>query len=385
MKRILILGGGTGGTLVANLLVKKLKKTEAQITVVSVSRRHLYQPGWLYVPFGRQDPRTLSRPERKLLNKRVELVHGNVTALDVDKRVVTVKEHPEDQGQELTYDYLVLATGSVPTPEDVPGLTQGGHHFYTEEASWRLHAALEEFTGGTIIVGVGGLPYKCPVAPLEFTFLLEEYLTRRGLRDKTDLVYTFPINRVFTIESVAEVAQPMLEKRGVKIETFFNLEEVLPEQKLVRSMEGTELSYDLLVMIPPHRGAKFLQGHPIADAQGWVKTDRSTLQVREHPDIWALGDTTDLPISKAGSTAHFEAPVVVEQLTAALRGTSPDPRHAEYGGHVMCFLEAGYDKASILDFDYQHPPQVREPSTIMHWQKMAFNKAYWYLVPTGVI
>lgn len=380
MKRILILGGGTGGTLIANLLAKKLNKTEAQIAVVSASTRHLYQPGWLYVPFGRQDPRSLSRPERKLLNKRVALVHGNVTALDTEKRLVELED-----GQELTYDYLVLATGSVPTPEDVPGLVEGGHHFYTEEASWRLHVALEEFTGGTIVVGVGGLPYKCPVAPLEFTFLLDEYLTHRGLRDKTEIVYTFPINRVFTIESVAEAAQPMLEARGVKIETFFNLEEVLPEQKLVRSMEGTELRYELLVMVPPHRGAKFLQGHPIADAQGWVKTDRSTLHVKDHADIWALGDTTDLPISKAGSTAHFEAPVVVEQVVAAVRGTTPDARHAEYEGHVMCFLEAGYDKASLLDFDYLRAPQVHEATTIVHWQKMAFNKAYWYLVPTGVI
>jgi sulfide:quinone oxidoreductase len=379
MKRILILGGGTGGTLAANLLAKKLKAREAQIAVVSASARHMYQPGWLYVPFGKQDPRALSRSERKLLNRRVGLINGKVTTLDVDKREVKL-----DNGQDLTYDYLILATGSVPTPGDVQGLAEGGHHFYTEEASWRLHAALEEFRGGTIVVGVGGLPYKCPVAPLEFTFLLEEYLTRRGLRDRTELVYTFPLNRVFTIESVAEVAQPMLEQRGVRIETFFNLDEVLPEEKIARSMEGTDLNYDLLVMVPPHRGAAFLQGHTIADAQGWVKTDRATLQVTGHPDIWALGDTTDLPISKAGSTAHFEAPVIVEQIVAAVRGTVADPKHAEYEGHVMCFLEAGYDKASMLDFDYGRAPHVHEPTTIVHWEKMAFNKAYWYLVPTGV-
>lgn len=137
-------------------------------------------------------------------------------------------------------------------------------------------------------------------------------------------------------------------------------------------------------MIPPHRGAAFLQGHPIADPQGWIKTDRTTLQVKDHPDIWALGDTTDLPISKAGSTAHFEAPVIVEQIVADVRGTVADPKHAEYEGHVMCFLEAGYDKASMLDFDYGRAPQVHEPTTIVHWEKMAFNKAYWYLVPTGV-
>jgi sulfide:quinone oxidoreductase len=380
MKRILILGGGTGGTLAANLLARKLKKSEAQIAVVSASARHMYQPGWLYVPFGRQDPRKLSRPERDLLNKRVKLILGKVSALDTVKRQVTL-----ESGDELGYDYLIIATGSMPTPGEIPGLTEGGHHFYTEEAAWRLHAALEEFNGGTIVVGVGGLPYKCPVAPLEFTFLLEEFLTKRRLRDKTEIIYTFPINRVFTIESVAEKAQPLMEARGVKIETFFNLEEVVPGEKLVRSMEGTELNYDLLVMVPPHLGAPFLRGHAIADSQGWVKTDRQTLRVKDHDNIWALGDSTDLPISKAGSTAHFEAPVIVEQIVATLHGAEPDSRHAKYEGHVMCFLETGYDRASMLDFDYERPPEVREPNAIVHWQKMAFNKAYWYLVPTGVV
>jgi sulfide:quinone oxidoreductase len=380
MKRIVILGGGTGGTLAANLLARKLDREEAQISVVSASNRHMYQPGWLYVPFGRQDPRKLSRPERTLLNRRVRLVVDEVAALDTEHQLVTL-----ERGPALTYDYLIIATGSKPSPEDVPGLVEGGHHFYTEEAAWRLHAALEEFRGGIIVVGVGGLPYKCPVAPLEFTFLLEEFLTKRGLRQKTEIIYTFPINRVFTIPSVAEAAQPLLEERGVKIETFFNLEEVVPGEKLVRSMEGTEFKYDLLVMVPPHRGASFLQGHPIADPQGWVKTDRATLKIKGHENAWALGDATDLPISKAGSTAHFEAPVVVEQIVAGIRGTQVDPKHAEYGGHVMCFLETGYDRASMLDFDYSREPQVREPNHIVHWQKMAFNKAYWYLVPTGVV
>jgi sulfide:quinone oxidoreductase len=381
--RILVLGGGTGGTLIANLLAKKLRPSEANITLLSASPRHLYQPGWLYVPFGWQDPRSLSRSLKGLLNKRVKLEIGTVEGLDLEKHQVSFENNGEINA--LEFDYLVIATGSRVTPEDVPGLGEGGHHFYTEQAAWKLHAALEEFQGGRIVVGVGGLPHKCPVAPLEFVFLLEEFLTRKGLRDQTQITYTYPINRVFSIETVAEVAAPILKERSIEIETFFNLESVDPNRKLAISMEGTELEYDLLVMIPPHRGAKFLEGLAIADAQGWVSTDRETLQVKDHPNIYALGDTTDLPISKAGSTAHFEAPVIAERLVAQIRGLQPDARHSSYNGKVICFLESGYEKASILAFDYENPPKVPVPSWLYHYEKMAFNKAYWYLVPTGVV
>lgn len=379
MPKIVVLGGGTGGTLVANLLVKKLKD-KAQVTLVSASSRHLYQPGWLYVPFGWEDPRKLSRSLKSLLNKRVNLLIGKVQQLQPDQHKVLLED-----GSNLDYDYLVVATGSRVAPEDVPGLQEGGHHFYTEEAAWELHSALEEFTGGRIVVGVGGLPHKCPVAPLEFTFLLEDYLTRKGLREQTEITYTYPIDRVFTIQSVADIAAPLLEERGVKTETFFNLEEVDPVRKVALSLEGTELPYDLLVMIPPHRGARFLENSPIADAFGWVKTNRETLEVPGFTGIYALGDTTDLPISKAGSTAHFEAPVIVERIAAAILGHQPHPKHATYNGKVTCFLETGYEKASILAFDYKTPPAPPAPSWLYHYEKMAFNKAYWYLVPTGVV
>lgn len=380
MKRILILGGGTGGALLANLLAIKLDVNQAEITVVSASSQHYYQPGWLYVPFGREDARKLSKSVRSLLNKRVELFIAAVEKLDEQQQRVTLGDKTI-----LDYDYLVIATGSHVAPEEVPGLAEGGHHFYTHDAAAKLFRVLREFEGGKIVVGVGGLPYKCPVAPLEFTFLLEEFLAGKGVRDKTEITYTFPINRAFTIESVSVVAQKFLDERGIKVETMFNPELVNPEKRTVTSLEGTELPYDLLVMIPPHRGAKFLQGHPIADEKGWIKTDRTTLRVKDAKNIWALGDTTDLPISKAGSTAHFEAPVIVEHIVADIEGRKLDPKRAEYGGHVMCFLEVGYNQATILDFDYAHPPVVKDPNALMHYMKMAFNKTYFHLVPTGVV
>jgi sulfide:quinone oxidoreductase len=249
----------------------------------------------------------------------------------------------------------------------------------------QLRRALHHFEGGRIVVTVGGIPYRCPPAPLEFTFLLEEWLQKQGLRGRTEIQYLFPLPRVFPIESVAEVVTPLLEERHIDYTVFFNADAVDTERKVISSLEGEEVPYDLLVVIPPHRGAQVIEASGLGDEQGWLPTDRATLEVKGKPHIYALGDATDLPVSKSGSAAHFEAKVVAARLIAAVSGEEPHGDEATYDGEVMCFLETGYNKATQLVFNYEHPPHPPRPSLYYHMEKQLFNRAYWHLVPQGLV
>ena len=299
MKRILILGGGTGGTILANILTRRLRPSEAEITLISTSNRHFYQPAWLYIPFEKQSAKSVSRPLRSLLHRRVNLLIRNIVELDTHRNWVRLSD-----GAAVHYDYLAIATGSELVAEAVPGLRQYGAHFYTNGSAQALFAALRKVNGGRIVVGVVSLPYKCPPAPLEFAFLLEDFLVHTGRRERTQLTYIYPLDRVFPVESVAEFVQPLLNARGLKTEVSFVVKEVRPG--IVVGADGKEIDFDLLVLTPPHGTAKFLQGHAIADERGWIKTDPVTLQVMGYQNLWALGDTTDLTVPKASSAAHLK-------------------------------------------------------------------------------
>jgi len=383
MQRVLILGGGVGGTLVANLLARKLRRRidrgEVSVTVVDLTGRHTYQPGFMYIAMGGERAERLVRPERSLLDARVQLVVGEAVRVDEASRLVELAD-----GQRLAYDYLVLATGSRIAPEEIPNFETEAHHFYSAEAALRLRKALDAFEGGKIVIGIAGMPYKCPPAPLEVALLIESELRERGLRDRSELHFCSPIGRAFTIETVSDMVTPILEERGIELHTFFNVEAIDVERKVVVSLEGEELPYDLLVLVPPHRGAKFLIDSGLAPAPGgWLPTDRHTLQVGGRPNVFALGDATDLPLSKAGSTAHFEAPVVAERIAAAIEGRAPAGKHADYEGKVMCFFEIGDGKGTLLQFDYNNPPKPPKPNRIWHLGKIVFNKTYWHTVPKG--
>jgi sulfide:quinone oxidoreductase len=333
--RVAVLGGGVGGTLVANLLDRSLGRA-AKVSVI-VDRAIRIHP----------DAGT------------VQLEHGSVD-----------------------WDYLVIATGARLMHDKIPGLVEGSFGFYSLEDAQRLREELRRFRGGRVLVGVSGIPYKCPPAPVEFVFLLEEVLRRRGIRDRSSVNLLSPLNRAFTIESASRVIQPILEERGIELSTFFNVEEVDPSAHTVTSLEGEKAEYDLLVLVPPHQGQPVVTDSDLGDPGGWLPTDRFTLQVKDQDRIFAMGDATDLPISKSGSTAHFEAPVVASRIVSSVRGDAPK---TNYGGRVMCFLETGNRKATALRFDYEHPPTPPRPNTVWHAAKWMFNRIYWETVPQGRI
>jgi sulfide:quinone oxidoreductase len=372
--KIVVLGGGVGGTLAANLLVERLGHA-ATVTVVDPTGMHAYQPGFLYVALGQANGRWLGRDERTLLDKKVDLVIETAERIDPVARTVRFAS-----GGSIAYDYLILATGSRTVPEQVPGFVGAGHEFYTLTGALRLREELRRFKGGRVLIGVAGIPYKCPPAPVEFTLMLEDQLRRRGLRDRSEVTLLSPLNRAFTVEAASKLVQPIMEKRGIKLSTFFNVEAVDPTKGTVSSIEGEEAAYDLLVLVPPHRGQTVIDASNLGDAGGWVPTDRNTLQHKQYEQIFTIGDATDLPISKSGSTAHFQASIVASRIVALVKGQAPK---ATYEGRVMCFLETGGRRATTLRFDYTHPPVPPRPAVIWHAAKWMFNRMYWHTVPQG--
>lgn len=379
--QVAILGGGVGGTLIANRLTNLLHgdaRHTTHVTVYDTRGIHTYQPGWLYVPFARQDPAKLQRAEQRLLHHDITLLSG--LAGTVTKIAPATKQIVTADGLAHPYDYLVIATGARNAPEEVPGFAEGADHFYSEEASLQLGEKLANFTGGRIITGVANVPYRCPPAPLEFTFMLEAELRQRGLRDQTEIHYVFPINRPFPIQSVSDYVTPLLAERGIIVHTFFNVETIDPEKHLVASLEGEELPYDLLVLAPPHKGTQVAIDSGLGDRDGWIPTDHYTLRVKGYEDanLFAVGDATDLPVSKSGSAAHYEGHIIAETIAAELQHR---PVTHQYHGRVACFLETGHGQATFLWFDYEHPPVPPKTRRLWHLEKAALNTLYWQLIP----
>jgi len=372
-EHIVIVGGGTGGTVLANDLADRLEAErdagDVRVTLVNDGPEHVYKPVWLYVPFGQREPADGRRALTDLVDDAIDLRIDRVVGLDTEAQELRFS----GSEQPVEYDHLVLATGSTLEPDRIPGLEEGGHDYYSESGAIDLREELLEFSRGDLVLSVVGTPHMCPAAPLEFVFMTDDWLRERGLREAVTITYTYPIQRVHGNPHIAEWARPIMEDRGIQVETFFNAEAVDPEAETITSMEGTELDYDLLVTIPPHGGVDLIEEAGLGDG-GWVDVDKHTLEAEAAENVYALGDTADTGVPNAGSVAHYQAGVVGQRLASEIRGR---PATATYDGKTLCFVETGMDAASFVEFDYETPPSPAPPSEKLHWSKLAYNESYW--------
>ncbi|BAP87458.1 pyridine nucleotide-disulfide oxidoreductase [Burkholderiales bacterium GJ-E10] len=369
--KILIVGGGMGGTILANNLARRLsheiKTKKVRLTMLSASDRHMYQPGLLYVALGRASTDELYRDQASLLEPGIEFHVDPVEEFDLDKNRVKTKS-----GRTFDYDLIAIATGSRAVPEEIPGLAEHSINVYTEEAALKFWKTINAFRGGRIVISAG-VPHKCPMIPPELTFTLYDFFRDRGLADKVSIHYTYPIGRLHSLEPVGKWMQGEFDQRGITSETLFNMKEVDGEKKVIRSIEGAETPFDLLVAVPGHKGMEVIEKNNLGKG-GWIPVNRNRLNIEGRENAFALGDTTNLPISKAGSTAHFEAEALAENLAAIVKIGSPV---RDYDGKVFCFIEAGKDKATYAMFNYTTPPDPKPPTKSIHWFKMAYNQLYW--------
>jgi sulfide:quinone oxidoreductase len=394
MKKLVIIGAGTAGTMVANRVSRSLSHKEWEVIVVDPETTHLYQPGLLFLPFGAHDEAKMTRPRGRTLGAYVTWRQTAVTAVEPDNKLVRLAD-----GEDLAYDLLVITSGSRVRPELTDGLMGDGWRrdhfdFYTLPGAQALRDKLADWNGGRLVLNVVEMPIKCPVAPLEFLFLADAFFTDRGIRDDVEIVYATPLDGAFTKPVCNQELSYLLEEKGIKLETEFNTMEATGSELV--SFDERKIGYDLLVSIPTHSGAEFIETSGLGNELDFIPTDKHTLRALEMEDVFVLGDATDLPSSKAGSVAHFQSEVVVENLLHAAGGEELDPG---FDGHANCFVETGHGKAMLIDFNYDVEPlpgkfplpgvgpfTLLGESKVNHWGKLAFRWLYWHgLLPAKPI
>ncbi|MDX1620405.1 MAG: FAD/NAD(P)-binding oxidoreductase [Nitriliruptorales bacterium] len=393
MKRLVILGGGTAGTMVANKLRPRLPHDEWSITVVDQDRQHHYQPGYLFVPFGTYEPDEIVRPRERYLSEGVELLVEEIDRVLPDESLVRLADETE-----LSYDQLVIATGTHPRPEETPGMADElwrdrVFDFYTLEGATALRDKLRTWDGGRLVVQICELPIKCPVAPLEFAFLADDHFRERGMRDRVEIVYVTPLDGAFTKPIASAQLGGMLEERKILLETDFMIEQVDNERSAIVSYDEREVPFDLLVTVPVNMGADYVARSGLGNELNHVPVDPGTLQSTQYDDIFAVGDAADLPTSKAGSVAHFSIEVFTENFLEHIAGR---PMTHAFDGHANCFVESGDGKGLLIDFNYDTEPlpgrypvpgvgpfKLLEESKLNHWGKMAFKWTYWNVLLPG--
>ncbi len=394
MKKILILGGGTAGTMAANRLRQELEPEEWEITVVDQSKIHYYQPGFLFIPFGIYKKRDVIKPRRDYLAPGINLIVSEIDVIEPDKNRVRIKEG----GRWLPYDFLIIATGTHPRPQETPGLLDGEWYksifdFYTIDGAVNLSHRLRTWEGGRLVLNIVDMPIKCPVAPLEFIFLADWFFHKQGIRDKVELVYVTPLPGAFTKPKASKVLGHMLEEKNIHLIPEFYIERVDPERKVIISYEEEEIPYDLLVTIPLNMGSDVIARSGIGDDLNYVPTEKYTLKAKHFDNVFVLGDAGDLPTSKAGSVAHFQVDVFVPNFLRYIDGLDLLPT---FDGHANCYIESGFGKGILIDFNYDVEPlpgkfplpglgpfSLLQESVINHWGKMIFRWMYWHILMKG--
>jgi sulfide:quinone oxidoreductase len=395
MKKILILGAGMAGTVMANKLSHVLNKDIWEITVVDKDVNHYYQPGFLFIPFGIYKPEEVVRPKKDFLPACANFIVSEIKKIIPGANQVLLRD-----GVVLRYDVLVVATGTVPVPEETEGLKgklwyKDIFDFYTYEGATRLAKKLENWEGGKLVINLADTVIKCPVAPLEFAFLADAYFSEKGMRQRVDIFYVTPLSGAFTKPKATTMLSKLLEEKHIRVVPDFYLQSVDNDRKVLISYDGKEVPFDLLVSIPVNKGDRMVEESNLGDEDGlnFIPTNKSTLQSKNHENMFVIGDATNVPASKAGSVAHFEAEILTENILSYING---QPLTASFDGHANCFIETGYGKATLIDFNYDTEPlpgkfplPIVGPMDLLkvtranHLGKLAFKWVYWHLLLTG--
>ena len=393
MKDILILGAGSAGTMMANHLKKKLNLREWKLTIVDQEKTHYYQPGFLFLPFGIYNEEQIKKPTGAFIPSDVNYINERIDRIVADNNQVLL-----ENGSVLNYNILIIATGTTPNPDEIEGMSGEGWYkdifdFYTIEGARALTEKLKDWEGGKLVVHICEMPIKCPVAPLEFAFLADWYFTKKGMRDKVDITYVTPMSGAFTKPRAAKKLGYLLEDKNIKIVPDFNIERVDAENKKIIDYADEEVPYDLLVTVPTNMGSPMIERSGMGDDLNFVPTDPHTLQSKIKDNIFVIGDATNVPTSKAGSVAHFEGEVLMDNILHYIKGEELEPA---FDGHANCFIETGYGKALLIDFNYEQEPvegtfpiaglgpmRLLEENRMNHLGKLAFSWVYWNLLLKG--
>ena len=395
MKNLLIIGAGTAGTTLCNKLYKTLNDERWKITIIDKEEDHYYQPGYLFIPFGIYKPEDVVRPKKDFIPKGVKFIVSEVAEIKSDNQYVILKD-----GTHLLYDILVVATGTIPVPEETEGLKgdlwyKDIFDFYTFEGSVQLAKKLENWKGGKLVINLAESIIKCPVAPLEFAFLADAYFQEKGIRDKVEISYVTPLSGAFTKPKATAMLSKLLEEKNIKVIPDFYLQRVDNERKMLISYDEIEVPFDLLVSVPVNKGDAMVETSNMGDEDGlnFIPTDKHTLQAKHHENIFVIGDATNVPASKAGSVAHFEAEILLENILSHIEGK---PLTASFDGHSNCFIETGNGKAALIDFNYTTEPlpgkfpfagigpmDLLKETRANHYGKLFFKWVYWHMLLTG--